>query len=42
MFSYAVGKTRPVCVFYDDGCSHSMFKEGVPGVKLDGVITRSI
>ena len=20
MFSYAVGKTRPVCVFYDDGC----------------------
>ena len=33
-------KTRPVCVFYDDGCSHSMFKEGVPGVELDGVITR--
>ena len=37
LFSYAEGKTRPVTVFYDSGCSHVVFKHGVPGVELEGV-----
>ena len=40
LFSYAVGKTRPLNVFYDKGCSHIIFKDGVPGRELDAEITR--
>ena len=40
MFSHARGKTRPINVFYDNGCSHMMLKEGVPGKELDAVMTR--
>ena len=40
MFSYAKGKTRPVTVFYDLGCSHAMYKEGIPGGELDAVKIR--
>ena len=39
MFSSAVGKTRPVTVFYDSGCSHVMFKEGIQK-ELDSVVVR--
>ena len=37
MFSYIQGKTKSLNVFYDRGCSHSMFKTGVPEVELDAV-----
>ena len=30
LFSSAVGKTRPINVFYDKGCSHVVFSDGVP------------
>ena len=30
LFSSAVGKTRPINVFYDKGCSHVVFRDGVP------------
>ena len=40
LFSYIHGKTRPVTIFYDDGCSHAMFKEGIPIGELDAVMTR--
>ena len=41
MFSYIQGKTKSLNVFYDRGCSHSMFKTGVPGVELDAVKIKS-
>ena len=37
MFSRAVGKTRPVTVFYDSGCSHVIFKVGIQK-ELDSVV----
>ena len=40
LFSYVKGKTRPLLNFYDPGCSHAMFKEGVPGGELEGVRIR--
>ena len=44
LFSYAVGRTRPINVFYDSGCSHVVFKNGVPGKngegELDGELTQ--
>ena len=40
MFSYAIGKTRPLNVFYDRGCSHVCFKRGVPVNQLNAVMTR--
>ena len=40
LFSYAQGKTRPVNIFYDKGCSHIVFKHGVPGSELDGIMTK--
>ena len=40
LFSYVVGKTRALNTFYDRGCSHVMFKEGVPGGELDGIMTK--
>ena len=40
LFSYAVGKRNPVNVFYDKGCSHVLFKEGIPEKELDAVKTK--
>ena len=40
LFSTAVGKTKPVKIFYDEGCSHCVFKEGIPGNELDAVRTK--
>ena len=40
LFSSAVGKTRPVKIFYDRGCSHVVFRHGVPGKELEGVMTK--
>ena len=31
MFSCAVGKKNPVKIFYDKGCSHVVFCQGIPG-----------
>ena len=40
LFSPAIGKTRPVNVFYDGGCSTVVFKRGVPVNELEAVMTR--
>ena len=40
LFSSAVGKTRPINVFYDKGCSHVVFREGVPQHELVSVMTK--
>ena len=39
MFSSAVGKTRPLNVFYDNGCSHVCFRYGVPTSQLTSRLT---
>ena len=36
LFHGAQGRNRPVNVFYDSGCSHAVFKSGVPGLELKG------
>ena len=36
LFHAAQGKTAPVNTFYDGGCSHAVFKDGVPGEQLRG------
>ena len=40
MFGYAEGKTRPVLMMYDTGCSDLLLKEGVPGKEIPGVIQK--
>ena len=40
LFSTTMGKTRPLNIFYDEGCSHCVFKHGVPKVELEGEMTR--
>ena len=40
LFSSAVGKTRPINVFYDKGCSHVVFRDGVPQHELVSVMTK--
>ena len=40
LFSTTMGKTRPLNIFYDEGCSHCVFKHGVPRVELEGELTR--
>ena len=40
LFSSAVGKNNPVKIFYDKGCSHVVFCEGVPDKELVGVMTK--
>ena len=40
LFSSAVGKTRPINVFYDKGCSHVVFRDGVPQNELVSVMTK--
>ena len=36
LFHGTQGRNRPVNVFYDNGCSHAVFKSGVPGTELKG------
>ena len=36
LFHGAQGRNRPVNTFYDSGCSHAVFKSGVPGTELKG------
>ena len=38
LFHGAQGKTAPVNIFYDSGCSHAVFREGIPGKQLRGKI----
>ena len=38
LFHSTQGKTRPLNTFYDNGCSHAVFLEGVPGEELRGQI----
>ena len=40
LFSSAVGKTRSINIFYDKGCSHVVFKTGVPEQELSSVMTK--
>ena len=41
LFHNAQGKTKPVKTFYDTGCSHAVFKDGIPGQQLRGqLVTR--
>ena len=40
LFSSAVGKTRPINVFYDKGCSHVVFRDGVLQHELTSVMTK--
>ena len=40
LFSSAVGKTRPINVFYNKGCSHVVFRDGVPQHELVSVMTK--
>ena len=40
LFSSAVGKTRPINVFYDKGCHHVVLRDGVPQHELVSVITK--
>ena len=39
LFSFAVGKTRPINIFYDKGCSHIVFRHGIPRNEIEGEIT---
>ena len=36
LFHGAQGRNRPLNTFYDSGCSHAVFKSGVPGTELKG------
>ena len=36
LFHGAQGRNRPINVFYDNGCSHAVFKSGIPGTELKG------
>ena len=38
LFHATQGKSEPVRTFYDSGCSHAVFREGVPGKQLKGQI----
>ena len=39
-FFLAKGKTQPVMIFFDNGCSDYVLQEGVLGVQWDGVVTK--
>ena len=41
LFSSYKGKSKDLNLFWDIGCSHVVFEEGVPGKELDGVITQN-
>ena len=36
LFHGAQGRNRAINTFYDNGCSHAVFKSGVPGTELKG------
>ena len=36
LFHAAQGRTKPVNVFYDTGCSHAVFQADIPGTQLKG------
>ena len=36
LFHATQGKKEPVKTFYDSGCSHAVFKDGIPGEQLRG------
>ena len=38
LFHATQGKTQPVNTFYDSGCSHAIFRDGIPGEQLRGQI----
>merc|ERR1711884_379259 len=40
MFSFIPGKTRPLNVFWDQGCSHLLMRSDVPELQLPAVKTR--
>ena len=41
LFHATQGKTEPIKTFYDSGCSHAVFKEGIPGKQLKAqIVTR--
>ena len=39
LFFTIKGRTRPLNVFGDSGCSHAVFKDGVPRFELNGILT---
>ena len=40
LFSHAVGRTRPIKIFYDGGCSHVVIKDDIIIQQLPGIRTR--
>ena len=38
LFHSTQGRTHPVNTFYDSGCSHAVFEDGIPGQELRGQI----
>ena len=36
LFHATQGKSKPVNTFYDTGCSHAVFRDGIPGEQLRG------
>ena len=40
LFQAIQGKTAPVNTFYDNGCSHAVFKAGIPENQLRGRVTQ--
>ena len=40
LFFGAQGKTKAVNCMFDGGCSHAVFKEGIPGKELRGMIKK--
>ena len=39
LFFGAQGRHRPVNIMFDNGCSHAVYREGIPGKELRGMIT---
>ena len=40
LFHAAQGKQRSINIFYDSGCSHAVFRDGVPGGQLSGQLIK--
>ena len=38
LFHGAKGRNRSLNTFYDSGCSHAVFKSGIPGTELKGQV----
>ena len=39
LFFGAQGRNKPVNIMFDSGCSHAVFRDGIPGKELKGMIT---